>query len=188
MKGWLSELESRGGTVARFCALWGMLGLVALTLITDFDVFMRWAFNNPIDGIADIAPLIVAIGVTSFFPFALAERRHIAINALGNLLREKTRAWHDVVVATVTFVFFGLLAWQFIVYTIDLHEVGQTTWVIRLPVAPWWAVVSAFMVLCVVVQLNVLVERFRGAMSPNGSAEIAPAAPSEKATHTNGGS
>jgi hypothetical protein len=49
-----------------------------------------------------------------------------------------------------------LLAWQFIVYTIDLDARGQTTWVVQLPVAPWWTAVSFFTVLCVAVQLIVL--------------------------------
>jgi TRAP-type C4-dicarboxylate transport system permease small subunit len=187
MKGWLDEMESRGYGVARFCALCGMVGLVALTLLTDFDVFMRWAFNSPIDGIADLAPLIVVVGVTSFFPFALAERRHIAINALGNLLGARARAWHDVLVAVVTLVFFVLLAWQIIVYTIDLRELGQTTWVVRLPVAPWWTVVSCFLVLCVAVQLNILLAHLGSAIAPDDSAQHAPAPP-EETTHTDGGS
>jgi TRAP-type C4-dicarboxylate transport system permease small subunit len=156
MRLWLAKLESRCDSVARFCALFGMLFLVALALITNVDVFMRWMFNNPIDGVTDVAPLMVAIVIASFFPFALAGRHHISITFIGNLLGPKGRAWLEATVALVTLAFFALLAWQFIVYTIDLDARGQTTWVVQLPVAPWWTVVSFFTVLCVAVQLIVL--------------------------------
>jgi TRAP-type transport system small permease protein len=156
MRLWLTKLESRCDTVARFCALFGMLFLVALALITNVDVFMRWMFNSPIDGVTDVAPLMVAIVIASFFPFALAGRHHISITFIGNLLGPKGMAWLEAVGALVTLAFFVLLAWQFIVYTIDLDARGQTTWVVQLPVAPWWTVVSFFTVLCVAVQLIVL--------------------------------
>jgi TRAP-type C4-dicarboxylate transport system permease small subunit len=174
MRGWLSRLESHGGRVAAVCALCGMLGLVALTLMTNVDVFMRWLFNSPIDGVADVAPLVVAIVVASFFPFALAGRHHISIRFLGALLTPWARAWLETLVALVTLVFFILLAWQFILYTVELHEIGQTTWVIRMPVAPWWAVVCLFMALCIVVQLVVVMTALgralgRGVTSEDGS-------------------
>jgi hypothetical protein len=55
----------------------------------------------------------------------------------------------------VSLVFFGLLAWQIVLYTKDLNELGQTTWVVQIPVAPWWALVSLFLILCVAVQLGI---------------------------------
>ena len=136
MRLWLTKLESRGDTVSRFCALFGMLFLVALALITNVDVFMRWMFNNPIDGVTDVAPLMVAIVIASFFPFALAGRHHISISLIGNLFGPRGTAWLEAAAALVTLAFFVLLAWQFIVYTIDLDARGQTTWVVQLPVAP----------------------------------------------------
>jgi TRAP-type C4-dicarboxylate transport system permease small subunit len=164
MKVWLEKLESRGDLAARLCALFGMSFLVVLALLTNLDVLMRWLFNDPIDGVADVAPLIVAIVVASFFPFALAGRHHISISFIGNVLGPRASVWLEAAVALVTLAFFVLLAWQFIVYTIDLDARGQTTWVVQLPVAPWWTVVSFFMVLCVAVQLNVFLSLLRRAL------------------------
>jgi TRAP-type C4-dicarboxylate transport system permease small subunit len=164
MKFWLSKMESRGSSVARFCALVGMLGLVALTLATNFDVFMRWSFDRPIDGVADIAPLVVAIVVASFFPFAITGRRHISIGFLGSMLGRRAAAWLELLAALVTLTFFVLLAWQFIVYTADLRAVGQTTWAVQIPVAPFWTVVCLFMVVSVAVQLNLVLVHFEHAL------------------------
>lgn len=185
MRVWLSKLKSRGAIAARFCALFGMLALVALIVMTNFDVLMRWLFNSPVDGITDIAPLVVAIAISAFFPFALAERHHVSINFLGSLLGPTVRTWLEAFAAFVTWVFFILLAWQIVLYTIDLDAVGQTTWVVQLPVAPWWAVVSFFMILSVAVQSIVFLTQIAPA-STRGDADKGSASP-EEASPTNTG-
>jgi len=151
----LEILESRGKTVARYSGLFGVICLVTFALMTIADVFMRWLFNKPINGVADIGPLIMAIAVSAIFPVALAGRYHITVGFLGEVLGSRMRRWLDALAAFVTTIFFALFAWQLVLYTIDLHEIGQTTWVIRLPVAPWWAVTCFFVVLCVFIQLVV---------------------------------
>lgn len=155
-------MESCGLSAARLSALCGMVGLLAFTLLTICDVLMRWLFKSPIAMVSDVAPLIIVVVVAALFPYALAERYHIAMEFLGSTLGLRTRLWLKAIVALVTLVFFVLLAWQIVVYTIDLHERGQTTWVVQIPAAPWWVVVSFFMILCVLVQLGIfLIELFR---------------------------
>jgi TRAP-type C4-dicarboxylate transport system permease small subunit len=187
MRVWLQQLESRGKSAARLCAFCGMLALVAFILLTNLDVLMRWLFNSPINGVADVGPLIVAIVVSSFFPLALAERYHVSIEFLGNLLGARGRAWLETLAALVSLVFFVLLAWQIVVYTIDLNAIGQTTWVVQIPAAPWWAVVSFFLVLCVAVQLNIFLVQLSRAKSERDADEHGLALPKDT-PRTDGGS
>lgn len=186
MRVWLERLESRGKSAARLCAFCGMLGLVAFILMTNVDVLMRWLFNSPINGVADVGPLIVAVVVASFFPFALAERYHVSIEFLGNLLGARAHAWLETLAALVSLVFFVLLAWQIILYTIDLNALGQTTWVVQIPAAPWWAVVSFFLVLCAAVQLNIFLAQFSRAKTGRDADGNGPAQPKD-ASLTDGG-
>ena len=160
MKAWLDRPESRGEFVARLCALFGMLALVAFVLMTILDVMMRWLFNSPINGVADTAPLIVAIVAAAFFPLSLAGRHHVSIGFLGSLLGPRATVWLVAFASLVTWVFFILLAWQIVRYTIELRQLGQTTWVVQMPIAPWWVVVSVFMVVCVAVQVSVVIAAF----------------------------
>ena len=187
MKVWLDKLESRGNPAARFAAMFGMIGLVGFVLMTNVDVLMRWLFNSPINYIADIAPLIVAIVVAAFFPFAIAERYHVTIELLGSALGRRAQAWLEVFVALVSLVFFALVAWQIILYTVDLHVSGQTTWVVQIPSSPWWVVVSFFMVLCVLVQLVVLLTQFWRAKTGRGIDEDRRTV-ADDTSLTNGGS
>ena len=156
--------ESRGNAVARFCALFGMLALVAFVLMTIADVLMRWLLNSPINGVTDAGPLIVAIVAAAFFPFSLAGRHHVSIGFLGSFLGPRATAWLEAFASLVTWVFFILLAWQIARYTIELRQLGQTTWVVQMPIAPWWVVVSFFVVVCVAVQLGVVIAAFSRAM------------------------
>ncbi len=160
MKAWLDRPESRSDLVARLCALFGMLALVAFVLMTMIDVLMRWLFNSPINGVADTGPLIVAIVAVAFFPLSLAGRHHVSIGFLGGLLGPRAKAWLEAFASLVTGVFFVLLAWQIVRYTIELRQLGQTTWVVQIPIAPWWVLVSFFMVVCVAVQVSVVIAEF----------------------------
>jgi TRAP-type C4-dicarboxylate transport system permease small subunit len=165
MKARSDGAESRGNAVARFCALFGMLALVAFVLMTIADVLMRWLFNSPINGVTDAGPLIVAIVAAAFFPFSLAGRHHVSIGFLGGFLGSRATAWLEAFASLVTWVFFILLAWQIARYTIELRQLGQTTWVVQMPIAPWWVVVTFFVVVCVAVQLGVVIAAFSRAMN-----------------------
>jgi TRAP-type C4-dicarboxylate transport system permease small subunit len=153
-----------------------MIALVALALMTVADVLMRWLFNAPIDGVADVGPLVIAVAVAATFPFAAARRCHVALGFFGSLLGPRARAWLDTFAAVVTTVFFVLFAWQFVLHAIKLAERGQTTWILGLPVAPWWSVVAFFMVLCAGLQVLVLRARFRRARNGEDDASAASAA------------
>jgi TRAP-type C4-dicarboxylate transport system permease small subunit len=178
MRGWLKQLESRGSSAARLCAFCGMLCLVGYILMVNTDVLMRWLFNSPMAVVADVGPLIMAIVVASFFPLALVERSHVSIAFFGDLLGAGARAWLETLSALVSLIFFVLLAWQIIRYAADLHALGQTTWVVQIPAAPWWAVVSFFLVLCVAVQLNILLAQLSGA-ARSGDGEGAETKPAD---------
>ncbi|NQV54724.1 MAG: TRAP transporter small permease [Rhodospirillales bacterium] len=174
MTDWLANLDRRGTVAARWFAFLGLIGLVALALITITDVLMRWLFNSPIDGVADVGRLIVAVVIASFFPVAIAERHHVSIGFLGNLVGPQGAAWLDTLAALVTSVFFILLGWQFVLYTIDLQVNGETTWLLGLPVAPWWAAATLFMLLCVPVQIVGFMVLFRAAKNRDGDDDAAP--------------
>lgn len=158
------RIEARAVPLTRGIALAGLLCFVAVALVTIVDVLMRWLFNSPIDGVEEISRLVVAIAIASFFPSALVERHHIAITFVGSAAGPRINAWLEAFAAVVTSLFFLVLGWEFIHYTGQLVDAGETTWILGWPVAPWWAVTTLFMLICVPVQLVVLaVEMARAA-------------------------
>jgi TRAP-type C4-dicarboxylate transport system permease small subunit len=175
MLDWIDNLDARGLSAARWSACCGLVGLLAYAMITIFDVLMRWLFNSPLDGVADTNRLMVAIIVASFFPMAIAERHNVTIRFLGGALGPRGAAALDLFGALLTTCIFVLLAWQLVLYTNELFESQETTWLLGWAVGPWWAVVTAFMICCVPVQLIVLLVAARRAWRGGGPRDDPPA-------------
>lgn len=116
------------------------------------DVLLRWLLSAPIDGVAEISKLLVAVVIASFFPLSLAGRQHIAIDLLGSRLPAGLRRAVEGFAAGVTLVVVALVAWRLILYTDETARSGETTWVLGWPVAPWWVAVAGLIALCVPVQ------------------------------------
>ncbi len=137
-------------------ALIGLIGLVAVAMVIIADVLLRWLFNSPVDGVAEISRLVVAISVASFFPMALADHHHISIKFLGAGLGPRAQLWLDLLAHLATSFFFVVLGWQFILYTLEISESGETTWLLGWNVTPWWTVTTLFMLICIPIQGLVL--------------------------------
>lgn len=173
----LALLERTSARVTRVIALAGLVGLVGVALATIVDVMMRWLFNSPIDGVTDVSKLVVAIVIASFFPAALAERHHISITFLGSGLGPRAAAWLEVFASLSTAAFATVVGWQFWLFTAELYDSGETTWLLGWEVAPWWTATTMFMVLCVPIQFVVFLANvgvaFRGE-PPHGGHGITP--------------
>ncbi len=149
----------------RWLALVGLVGLVAVALVTIGDVLLRWLFNSPVDGVSEISRLVVAVAIASFFPMALSDRHHISIEFLGTWLGPRARLWLDTLAHLVTSLFFLVLGCQFILYTMEVGESGETTWLLGWSVAPWWTVTTVFMLICIPVQAVIFIRQIRAALS-----------------------
>jgi len=152
----LTALERIARGFCKWLALLGLIGLVALAFMSIADVMMRWLFSSPIDGISDIYRLLIAIVVASFFPASFAERGHISIQFLAAILPRGGRKALAVLAASVTLAFTVVLGWQFILYCLEVHSAGETTWLLGIDVTPWWSVATVFILLCIPIQLIVV--------------------------------
>jgi TRAP-type C4-dicarboxylate transport system permease small subunit len=170
----MAGLEALASRITRWIALGGLVAFVAVALVTIVDVMMRWLFASPIDGVEEVSKLVVAIAIAAFFPAALADRHHISITFLGKLAGPRGHAWLETLSACVTSVFFFAVGWEFVAYTAQVKDAGETTWILAWPVAPWWTVVTAFMIVCIPVQVVVFVAEIgralRGGEAPSGAA------------------
>lgn len=171
------NLNREDGWGTRWLALIGVVGLVAVALVTIGDVLLRWLFNMPVDGVSEVSRLVVAISIASFFPMALADRHHVSIEFLGAALGPRAGLWLDALAHLVTSFFFLVLGWQFILYTIEVGESGETTWLLGWRVAPWWTVTTVFMLICIPVQALILYHHIRATIRGES-----PAPPTEDFT------
>ena len=147
------------GRWTNWIALVGAVGILLLASAVVVDVIVRVLFNSPILGVDDLAKLILALIISSFFPVCLVGGHFVTIRFLGKFLGAKGGSWLEVAGGLGTLFVFCLLAWQFFRFTLfDVTLTGLGTVVLELPQAPWWWAVTVIIIACVPVQFIVLID------------------------------
>jgi len=152
----------------RWVALIGVAALFTAAFLTLFDVLLRWLFSLPIPGVDDATRLLLGLVVVSAFPAGLLQGNNVTIRFLGHGLGRRATNWLEVFGATLTFVFFALLAWQLVVFAGEEFRSGNSTMTVKLLTWPWWTITAALAIACVPVQAVVLAGHLRRALGNAG--------------------
>ena len=128
-----------------------------LALMTLFDGLARWLLNQPIEGVRDLAAVTVALAVSCCLPVGLMERSNIAIRLAEHALGARVGRLLDAVAALLVTIVMAAFAWQFLVFAGKIARAGETTWILKIPTAPFWYGVCIIFALAFSVQLIVLV-------------------------------
>lgn len=168
----LAALERRVDKLVLWLALAGAACLLVVALLTTADVLLRWLFAKPIPGLMDFSALGTAIVVAACFPMLIARRGNVTMRLLGNALGRPVARILDVFGALVTAVFFGLMTWQYVRFTIEAGQAGEASAILRWPVAPWWGTVSALIGVTAAVAIVVLAREIRGRSEGDAPADV----------------
>jgi len=160
-----AELSRSLDPWAKWAAFIGFLLLIGAAVGTLMDVLMRWLFNMPIEGWDDLSQLVFAIVIVACFPAGLLQGHNITIRFLGSGLGRRSSHWLEWFGALLTFIFFCMMAWQFVILTVDLHATGDTTMTAEIFTWPWWTVATILVLCCVPIQAVVLIGHSRRAVS-----------------------
>jgi len=153
----LDRLERAGLATTRILSVIGLVALMLLATMTLADGLMRWLANQPIEGVRDMGAVIVAVAVTCCLPVGLMERGHIAIRFAEDLFGRRAGHVLDAFAALAVGVVMLAMAWQFTVFAGKLARANETTWVLKVPTAPFWYVVAGILWIAVAVQAIVVI-------------------------------
>lgn len=129
-------------------ALWILAGMMFLTFV---DVLLRYFFNNPVPGAAELIEFMMAIVVTFSVVYCAHKRSHINVDLVIVNLPDRVRTWLDCITSFITLVLFILIAWQAFILIADEYGSGLTSAVLYIPVYPFIATVAfGFVVICLV--------------------------------------
>lgn len=156
----MKNLERAGLLATRALSAAGLAALMALAAMTLADGTLRWLANRPIEGVRDIGALIVAVAVCCCLPVALMERGHVSIRVAAEMLGERAGRVLDALAAVVVLAVTIAMAWQFTVFAGKIARAGETTWILKIPTAPFWYAVAAILCLSVAVQAIVVAVQF----------------------------
>jgi TRAP-type C4-dicarboxylate transport system permease small subunit len=149
----LERVDARLRALSVALAFAGLLVLFLNSLAVVADVLLRAAFSAPIDRLSDVSSVIIFGAAACCLPAATAGRTHITIGALDGVLSKRGLEALKAVAALVTSAVFGLIAWQLWLYTLEMDRTGRRLSQIDIAVAPFWAFVTACLVLNAAIQL-----------------------------------
>ena len=153
----LQRLERIGLAATRALSLVGLVALMALAAMTLADGLLRWLANRPIEGVRDVGAVAIAVAVSCCFPAGLMERSHISIRVAGSMLGARAGSILDALAGLAVWAVSIAMAWQFTGFAGKLARAGETTWVLKIPTAPFWYCVAAILWIAVLVQAIVVI-------------------------------
>lgn len=142
--------------LAHWLALTGFAGLLLLATLVVADIALRGLFGHPLQGVNDVAAVVMAVVVAACIPNALLRKQNISIEVLGDLLGGRAQLMLNAFASLAVLLFFGLLTWKFIPYAASVTASGERTWVLKWPIGPWWWVATGFFAASVLVQFMVV--------------------------------
>lgn len=148
----IDRLDLIAMRLARLQALFGVLALLVLACLIIANVLLRWLFSAPLLWVTDIQSLVIAVAVGACFATSLAERHHIRLRLLGNMLGPRWQQVLESFAALATLVVFSLLLWQLYKFTERNAARGLATILMNWPRAPFWWTVTAFVGVAVLLQ------------------------------------
>jgi TRAP-type C4-dicarboxylate transport system permease small subunit len=85
------------------------------------------------------------------------ERSHISIRVAADLFGARVGRVLDALAAVAVWLVMAAIAWQFTVFAGKIARVGETTWILKIPTAPFWYTVAAILWVGVAVQAIMVV-------------------------------
>jgi TRAP-type C4-dicarboxylate transport system permease small subunit len=136
-----------------------LLGLTAgsvlfvMMLITAVDVGGRYLLNKPLPGGFELTEVMLATLIYCALPLVSKQREHIVIDTFDFLMTPNIKRGFDIfsdLVCSVTLSGIGYLIFR---RAVRVAEYGDTTNVLKLPLAPVAYVMSAMIVLAALIHI-----------------------------------
>ena len=134
------EMSSIGKTITKVADLFNWVAaaaLVGMMLLTCADVVMRRSFNHPIPGTYEIVGLLGALLISFALAYTTAQKGHIAVEFLVQKFTKQTQRIIDAVNHLFGIMLFAVLAWQSLLYAMDLRASGEVSMTIQMPIHPF---------------------------------------------------
>lgn len=142
--------------------------LLAMMLLTFADVLGRYLFNAPIRGAFELTELALLALVFAGLPLVSTADEHVTMDFVDKLLPPAARTLLKRLVHLVCAAAILGLGWLVWLKAGKVAEYGDTTDVLRVPVAPFvWFMAAA-------VWATGLVHVYKGLFDPEGRASDAP--------------
>jgi len=127
--------------------------LFAMMTITAIDVAGRYLFNKPIGGGFELTEILLAALIYCGLPLVSARRDHIVIDTFDPLFSRRLKRGLDMIAEVVCAVALAGVGYLIFVRAGRVAEYGDTTSVLKLPLAPVVYLMGAMITVAAVIHL-----------------------------------
>ena len=143
-------------------AFFGVLGMIAVSLLTAFDiVVMRWLINKPIPGSNEFLSTIFAVSVSAVLPGVLANRAGLEVDILAGRLRPALISLLRQTGQALLLVLIVLIAWRVSEYAHQAYVRGQSTIILQWRTWPFLSLIALIFLFSIPVQLFTFLDALR---------------------------
>jgi TRAP-type C4-dicarboxylate transport system permease small subunit len=133
------------------------IAIVVMMLLSCADVAMRF-FGFPIPGAYELVGFIGALIVSFSLAYTSLQRGHVAVEFFYEKLTLRMQSIVDAAGNLAGMALFSLVAWQSLIYAIDLRRSGEVSATLQLPLHPFVYGIAAG---CALLTLALLVDFIR---------------------------
>ncbi|MFO7568505.1 MAG: TRAP transporter small permease [Smithellaceae bacterium] len=110
--------------------------LIAMMLLSTADVVLRF-FNKPIPGTYELVGFLGTVIVSFALAFTSMEKGHIAVDILASKLPQRVQFAIESFNNFIGMGLFGLIAYQAVIYAMDIKRSGEVSLTLQMPVFPF---------------------------------------------------
>ena len=138
----MSIIEKAAHTIARWLNWVAASAIVAVMVIVCVNVIGRGRFGVPLKGTVDMVSLLGAFVIAGAIAYTQVLKGHIRITLFIEFLPHPIRTILACIIDFVGMVLFAIISWQTILFAKGTHEIGELSEVLKIPIAPFAAIVS----------------------------------------------
>jgi len=144
--------------MTRYMGYVGAFFIAAMMLLTTVDVIMRYAFNKPIGGVAELCGIMLVMVVASALGWTALERAHVKVDLVMEHLPKKAQFVIDTIMYLVALFIFALMTiWT----TGEMFAEAQTSSILRVSMVPFmWIFWVGLVIFCICI-IVLIIEHLR---------------------------
>ncbi len=140
---------------SRYLSFAAMVASIVMMLLVTVDVILRRVINAPIFGAYEVEKLLLSLMVFCSVAFVMSEKGHVIVDTLTRLYPKAAKRAVYAVAYFLSMVIMGSITLLSIKYGLAMLRAGETSTLLKIPVAPFIFIValgSAIMFLVILVQ------------------------------------
>ena len=130
--------------------------LFSMMLITTVDVIGRYLFNKPLAGGFELTEMMLAALIYCGLPLVSKRREHIVIDTFDTFMSRRVKSFFDVVADIVCFLTLSGIGYLIFRRAVRVAEYGDTTSVLKLPLAPVAYAMGTMIVIAALIHLALI--------------------------------